>query len=245
MDQIKLFFFPYGGGSAMVYLKWREYLDHSIKLVPVELAGRGKRFNESCYGNLDQAVADAYHEVRRQLDTAKFAFFGHSMGSQIGYELAHQLQEKDGISPMHLFFSGRAAPHVQKEKKLLHTFPEAEFCDEIFKLGGTPRELFNCRNLLDIYLPVLRADYRIIETYQYSERTKQLDCAITVFNGTEDDTTEQEMTEWQQHTVGKFTLQNFSGGHFFIHDHTKEICQIINSTLLTAELKDGNTRVFD
>jgi medium-chain acyl-[acyl-carrier-protein] hydrolase len=237
MSKIKLFCLPYGGGSATVYLKWQKYLDRSIEIVPVELSGRGKRFNEGFYSSFTQAVDDAYHSVRGQLDTGKFAFFGHSLGSWLAYELGHQIKKKDGLDPVHIFFSGKEAPHIQKAEKLLHTLPEAEFCAVIYQLGGTPRELFEQREFLDVYIPILRADYRIVETYRYTERNSRLNCNITVFNGTEDDITAQELMEWQRHTYGRFELRNFRGGHFFIHDHVGKLAQIINATLAEPGIK--------
>ena len=91
MKKIKLFCFPYAGGSAAAYNKWRQYLDKHIELRPVELAGRGRRIYDPLYQSIEEAVDDVYQLISPELAKGPYAFFGHSMGGIIAYELAYKI----------------------------------------------------------------------------------------------------------------------------------------------------------
>ena len=232
MRQLRLFCLPYAGSSSTVYLKWKKYLHASIELVPIELAGRGKRFQENFYENLEEVVDDVYYLIKNRLDELPYAIFGHSMGSWITYGLGKKIMKTDRQKPVHLFFSGKEAPHVKKNKRIIHKLPDAELKDELLKLGGTPEEFFKCRELLDLFMPVLRADYKVIETYKYKKESGKLDCPISVLNGEEDDLTSEDITGWCNHTKSNCTIYNFEGGHFFIHEKTEKVVDVINGILV-------------
>ncbi len=207
-------------------------------MYPVELAGRGRRFNESPYANAEQAVDDIYREISGRLH-APFALFGHSMGSLLTYELCCKIKQQKGVEPVHIFASGRRAPQCPHDKKVMHLLPEAEFMKEVHQLGGTPRELFENRELADIFLPLLRSDYKLVETYVYQEKNIKFDCGLTVLNGKEDDMVSEQLTAWSEHTNGTFHIVEYDGGHFFIHDHTEAIVKLINDTLSRVALSSN------
>lgn len=211
----------------MVYSKWRPYLDPSIDLHPVELAGRGKRFQEVKYNSLDEAVEDIYGKIKPFL-SRPFAFYGHSMGSLLVHEVSCKIRQESGLSPVHLFVSGRKAPHIPAELKKIHLLPDDEFKEEIQKLGGTPDELLENVELFDFFKPVLKADYKMIEEYEYPFRDYRLDCDITVLNGRDDTITEEELTAWEQLTSRSCQVKNFDGGHFFINSQFESIVNLIN-----------------
>jgi len=233
MEKIKLFCLPYAGGSATIYHQWKKYLHHRIQLCPVELAGRGKRFSENCYDSLADAVCDIYQSIKPELNTASYSFFGHSMGSILVYELVRKINALPHPRPVHLFLSGRYPPHIIKREKNYHQLPDDEFKSEIIKMGGTPPEVFEHHELLAIFLPLLRADYKIIETYQYTPEDLDFNCGITLFNGKADqEVSGDEMLEWRRYSQAECRLYEFEGGHFFIHEHMEDIVEIINNTLI-------------
>lgn len=235
MDKIKLFCLPYAGGSAMMYTKWKKLLHPSIELCPVELAGRGKRFKDKFYDSFNAAVDDAYHLIEHEIHKAPYAFFGHSMGASISFELCHKIKESGGPPPVHLFLSGRKPPHLKPDDSNIHELPEEEFKEEIAKLGGTAPEVLAHKELLEIFLPVLRADYRILETHQYVEKAGKLDYDTTILYGTEDDATENEIRGWQIYMNKPCNFRRFEGDHFFINVLTKDIVDVINRTLVRHE----------
>ncbi|NJD03457.1 MAG: thioesterase [Ruminiclostridium sp.] len=233
---MKLFCFPYAGGSSISYKKWKKYLHLSIDLCPVELAGRGNRTKEPCYNNLDETLDDVFNLVKMQIRNSRYALFGHSMGSLIAYELSHKIIKSGYGKPMHLFISGRQAPQTRKESKSMCTLPDEEFKKEIIKLGGTSSNFFEHKELTDIFLPLLKADYKIVESYVYAEKNKKLDCGITVFNGEEDDMALEDIYGWREHTKNELNIYNFKGGHFFINDNAEQIVNIINQTFTKEKI---------
>jgi len=232
MKKIKLFCFPYAGGSSVIYEKWRRKLDPSIEFIPMEYAGRGKRFKAPFCENIGEMVEDAFHTIKEHFDGTSYSFFGHSMGALVAYELSHKLKQMDYVTPTHIFFSGKTSPHLTDSHKTIHALEDAEFKKELFKLGGTPMEVLVNTDLMNIFLPILRADFKAVEEYNYSEKMNVLDCDFTIFFGKEDNLTMNKIEEWQQHTKKKCTFIEFPGGHFFIAEHAEEIVNVINNTLI-------------
>lgn len=231
-NTINLICFPYAGGSSSIYSKWKHFADENIKVIPVELAGRGKRLKEPFYKNMAETIDDVFREISPLLDKQPYALFGHSMGSSIVFELSHKILQNKKNGPVHLFVSGRCPPIIHKEDKKIHQLPDNEFMTEILETGGTPAEVFENKELREIFLPILRADYKMIEDYNYIDKDIKLNCGISVFNGKEDKmTTYQKIRKWEEYTTGKTEVYEFEGGHFFIHNYGSEIMNIINKTL--------------
>jgi medium-chain acyl-[acyl-carrier-protein] hydrolase len=146
-----------------------------------------------------------------------FAFFGHSMGAWIGFELARRLQSTHGIEPLHLFVSGAGAPHVPSRELPLHALPEAEFIEALGGLNGTPKELLESEELMQLMLPILRADFAVCETYTYKNGSV-LNCPITAFGGLQDRRLyRSDIKAWNAETNSSFSMQMFPGNHFFLH----------------------------
>ncbi|MDN4066693.1 thioesterase domain-containing protein [Paenibacillus vini] len=230
MGQVTLFCLPHAGGSASIFAKWKKEIDCSIKLHPIELAGRGERYNEEVYSSLDEAVEDIYSRVKPMINSP-FAFFGHSMGSLLVHEVSCKIKQSDGVDPLHLFVSGRNAPQFPTSNRHIHLLPEDDFKNEIINLRGTPKEILQNQEIFDFFKPILKADYKIVEEYQYPQRDYKLNCAITVLNGKEDNILSDELIAWSLLTHGKFNIIHFEGGHFFIHDNFIEIVQLINKEI--------------
>jgi surfactin synthase thioesterase subunit len=234
MKKIRLFCLPYAGGSSMVYSKWKDGLDKSILLQPLELAARGKRINEPNYNTAEEAAADVLSMIRFQLGDMPYAFYGHSLGALVAYLAAQKIRDLKYPGPAHIFFSGRGAIHIHRDDKpLYYTLPEDEFREKVMALGGTPPEFFAIPELLEILLPLLRGDFRISGTYRHQGEIKPLDCDITVLTGKEEDLKPQQIEEWKLHTTKQCTFHSFEGGHFFLNnDVVKEkIIHIINDTM--------------
>jgi surfactin synthase thioesterase subunit len=231
--KIKLFCFPYAGGSSAVFNKWRHFLDKKIEMAAVELAGRGRRIYDPLYDSIQEAVEDVYKMINGRLDGTPYAIFGHSMGGIIAYELAQKIRALKQPLPVHVFFSGRGAPHIPgKNDKMFHQMPDDDFKKEIIELGGTPREFFEHPELIDALLPMLRSDFKIAETYEKPRDVTPLDCDITIFIGKEEEVTAEQMHGWKDHSKNRCTIHYFDGEHFFINEKREKIVKIINHTLL-------------
>lgn len=227
-----MFCVPHAGGLAAMYNCFGKFLDHSIELHPVELAGRGSRGAEPLHGDFSEMVNDVYDSIKSHLNTCNYALLGHSMGSWIVYELYHKIRQLNNISPLHIFFSGNRAPFIEKEEKVLHRLSSVKLIEEVMKLGGSSKEFIENTELLRLCVPVLRNDYRIVENYKFTKKNCDIDCNITVFNGVDDDITMEEMYGWKQLTAKECEIINFEGGHNFIKDSCQMVAYAINKILL-------------
>jgi surfactin synthase thioesterase subunit len=230
-NKIRLFCFPYAGGSATIYKKWSPYLASNIELVPVELAGRVTRIIDPLYANLDEAIADIYKFVKSKMDVP-YAIFGHSMGAQLAYELGRNIMENGDRTPEHIFFSGRGVPNMKpvKEKKY-HLLNDEQFKEKLLELGGTPKEFFQNPELLEIFLPLLRNDFKLASIYFPDRQAVEFPCDISVYVGKEEEIEASRILNWKRHTRGICTIALFNGGHFFINDHYQKISKMINNKL--------------
>lgn len=231
MEKIKLFCLPYAGGSASVYYKFKRYMTDGIELCPVELAGRGSRISQPCYDTLEQAADDVYGIIKNKIEDAQYAIFGHSLGSILAFEVIRRLKANGDKAPVHAFLSGSRPPHRLNKDKPLHGLPDDLFIKEILALGGTDKDVFQNEELRKYFVPLLKADFRIVENYKFDNKFEKLNIGITIFNGKNDKITNNEMQDWQMYTSGAFNLYEFEGNHFFINTHTKEVAKIINLTL--------------
>lgn len=231
--KIVLFCLPYAGGSATVYNKFNQYLDKNIEMVPIEYAGRGKRIKEEFYTDVSSAAEDVYNEAIKHMNDCEFAFWGHSMGSVIAYEVCSRIRKNCGREPLCIFVSGRYPPHIKKQEKKLHILSDENFKEEILKIGGTPKEVFDNKELAQLFVPILRADYRIIEDYTMCGNPVKFKSQIIVLSGKKDKIVNRsELFEWQKYSESNISMYEFDGGHFFINNFTKEISNIINNALI-------------
>ncbi|MDR1550948.1 MAG: thioesterase [Hungatella sp.] len=231
---MNLFCFAYAGGSASIFKKWDKFISGSVQIVPVEIPGRGTRFLEPLCGDMEQLVSMIYQQFIQQMNEKEYSLYGHSMGSWIVHYLLFKIAENGDRMPENVYVSGKEAPHIRKKGVLFHELEDGEFMRKIYRLGGTPLELLENEEFLTIYIPILKNDYKLIETCHYQKPQKRYHMDITVFNGIEDELTTEDIYGWKEYTDGAFQVCNFDGGHFFIHDHAREMLQIIEKQ---AELK--------
>lgn len=230
-NEIKLFCLPYAGGSAAVYNKWKLNLDSRIDLVPLELSGRGRRIKEPFYNSMMDCAEDMFAIIRNKIFDTEYALYGHSMGTLIIYELMNRLRENGLRKPLHIFLSGRYPPHIEDKQKISQ-LPDSGFIDEILKLGGTPKELCENKELIDIFIPIIKSDYRIVEEYQYKKCDGKWDTGISAMTGLDDESVSlQDVYQWVDYTERECNIYTFPGDHFFIHNYSSEIIAIINKTL--------------
>jgi medium-chain acyl-[acyl-carrier-protein] hydrolase len=237
MNSKKLFCIPYSGGSAAIYAKWNSFLKNTIEVVPVELAGRGRRIGERFYDTFNDAVEDIYGFIGNDgcLDSGNYALYGHSMGSLLVYEVMKKIKKEGKSLPDIVFLSGRRPPHIDDTENDIHELPDEKFIDEIRNVGGTPEEFFKSRELLDLFIPIIRADYRITEKHGTERNPVIFESNIVYFHGSEDALVNTEQAdEWRRYTNKRFEIHEFRGGHFFIHDKVQDICRIISDKVTSG-----------
>ncbi|MGF7049431.1 surfactin synthase thioesterase subunit [Paenibacillus sp. DS2015] len=220
---------PHAGGSAYAFNSWNNYLNESIECIPIEYPGRGKRHNDPPYMDIQEAVGDIYRQIKETLRGRKYMIFGHSMGGLFTYEVVRKINELHVRQPIHVFISGKGAPLHTKEPELYeHILSDESFVNRIIKLGGTPQEITDNKELLYYFLPMIRNDYRIVETYQYKE-SEPVKNNVTILYGADDNLLSGNIEDWNLFFSGKVHYLKFEGGHFFNQAHEKEIVGVINS----------------
>jgi medium-chain acyl-[acyl-carrier-protein] hydrolase len=223
---IRLFCFPYAGGSALIYRHWAAQLPPTVEACMVQLPGRGSRLHETPFKQMKPLV----EAIARGLNAyfgKPFALYGHSMGAIISFELARLLRRERGLEPVRLFVSGRGAPQVAEPDPLTYALPEPEFLAELQRLEGTPQEVLEHPELMQAMLPLIRADFEAIQTYVYQAKPL-LSCPISAFGGLQDPSFSREKLEaWRELTTASFSLRMFPGNHFFINSDQRLVVSAI------------------
>jgi medium-chain acyl-[acyl-carrier-protein] hydrolase len=229
--KLRLFCFPYAGGSAAIYNKWFESLPPQVEVSPVQLPGRGSRIHEKPFTRMETLVAETVSALRPLFDKP-FAFFGHSMGAAISFEVTRLLRREGSRLPVHLFISGNCAPQLRTEQTHTYNLPEAEFIEELRRLKGTPAEVLEHPELMKVVMPLLRADFELIETYVAADEPP-LDVPMTVYGGMSDvDIPREALEAWGAQTTGPFTCRMLPGDHFYLTSNQR----LLLLSLLAKEL---------
>ncbi|HET8705618.1 MAG TPA: thioesterase domain-containing protein, partial [Pseudomonadales bacterium] len=224
------FCFAYAGGSAAVFRDWYKSLPSNVEVCSIQLPGRGVRFREKAISCNKELIESLLTAIEPYLDVP-FAFFGHSMGAQVAFELTRALRRNNRPQPHHLFVSGRKAPHLPMLRRPIHALPEVEFLAEIRRLNGTPAEAWEHPELISLMSPILRADVKLVETWNF-ESEAPLEIQMTVLGGFADEGVPRAQLEaWQQHCMRSIDVQMFSGDHFFINSSQADVLNLISNKL--------------
>ncbi|NUO78888.1 thioesterase [candidate division KSB1 bacterium] len=229
--RVRLFCFPHAGGGAFEYRAWSPLMPHDVELCAVQLPGRETRLQEPPFTRLLDLTKTLAEVLAPRLDKP-FAFFGHSLGALVGFELARELRRKDYPAPIHFFASGARAPQLPDPDPPVHHLRDREMMDEINRrYRAIPREILESAEMLELLLPALRADFTINDTYAYTHEPP-FDFPITCCGGIADDNTSLEhLQAWRLHTRNAFALKMFSGGHFFIRTARAPLLQTLAEQL--------------
>lgn len=219
---INLFCFPFAGGGAISYRGLGNRFG-GINVSTLELPGRGTRFSEPLLYELDHIVDDLFGRIKHRLDNG-YAFFGHSMGATVAYALTRRIIEEGLPQPKTLFLSGSRGPSLRRNERR-HLLPQKEFFDMLKALGGCPEEILRERELMELYEPVLRADFAVIDTNRHRE-SPPLDIPMVIFNGADDSVSADEAREWRRESTRAIRYFEFPGDHFFIFRHWESIRRI-------------------
>jgi medium-chain acyl-[acyl-carrier-protein] hydrolase len=215
--RIRLFCFPYAGGGATIFSTWPRGLPPEVEVVAVQPPGREGRLAEKPYSDLMELTAAMHQALRPHLQEKPFAFFGHSNGGLMAFELARTLRRTAGPMPRHIFIGGRPAPQLKLDEEEIHALPHDEFIAALRRYAGTPEEILQNAEIMELIMPLLRADFALGETYRYAHEPP-LDVPISAYAGRQDDeVTVDEVEAWREQTAAAFRLQVFPGDHFFVN----------------------------
>ena len=232
--EVRLFCFPYAGGGASLFRPWAGGLPAGIDICPVELPGRGWRMLEPAFDRIDCLVEAAYVGLR-EFFNGRFAFFGHSLGALVCFELTRLLQERHDPLPEHLFVSACRAPQLPNDDLPLTGGTDQQFIEALQGLKGTPPEVLANAELMELLLPTLRADFAACEQYVYHPR-EHIAVPITAFGGLEDTmVTGDHLEPWRELTTAAFALTMVPGDHFFLLRSSPSLLESIQRTLRAGQ----------
>lgn len=229
---MKLFCIPYAGSSSVFYYKWKYTLHKSIELIPLELAGRGRRMNESMYKSFNEMVDDLYSLMLPHIkDGNPFAVFGHSMGGGAVYEIAEKLEF---FNVKHLFISGFRAPHLIRDETKYET--NDEMIQTLMNLGGTSMELLQNKDFIQIFFPIIRRDMENLSLHSFKK--KRISTPTTIMFGMREKYSIEEIFAWNEYFHANPSIELFDEGHFFIRKFEKNVINTINKVLLETTEKN-------
>ena len=228
--RLRLFCFHYAGGGASAFRSWQSKMPPEIELCLVQLPGRETRIMDPLFTRLPPLIDALTASIRPYLNKP-YAFFGHSMGTLVSFELIRQLRAQQLQLPLHFFASSHRAPQLADPDPPIHNLADKEFIAEINKLNGTPQRVLENDELMQMMLPIIRADFAVCETYVYRQEPP-LTCPISAFGGLADPNISQNQLEaWHLQTSKTFKLTMFEGDHFYLLHQQDSLLRLILADL--------------
>jgi medium-chain acyl-[acyl-carrier-protein] hydrolase len=230
---IRLFCFPYAGGAASFYRDWPRFFEPGYEIGGIQLPGREQRMGETPYESLQELTAALLAAIVDELKPP-FAFFGHSLGALIAFELTRALRRAGASLPAALFVSSRGAP-VTRTSPPAPRRTDPELLDALQKrYGGIPERVLQDSDLMRLLLPRLRADLSLLDTYSFQPEPP-LSLPIAAFGGTEDHAVPPALLQaWEGQTSASFRLEMLPGSHFYLKDSPQPLARAISGTLAEA-----------
>ncbi|WP_042382127.1 thioesterase II family protein [Streptacidiphilus melanogenes] len=217
--RLRLLCFPPAGSGPNFYRPWATQLPADIEVSAVSLPGRESRFREPLLANYDVAVSSLYAALRPWFgaDRRPYALLGHSMGAMLAYGVALTAARLGDPAPERLLLSGAGGPGTEPPKAGRSEWSDAELVADLREMGGTPEEVLAEPELLFHILPVLRADYRLCDSFRTTPPGGPLlNCPLTLMSGADDHATAPAVARWAEVTAGPTTQYTFPGGHFYL-----------------------------
>lgn len=238
----RLFCFPYAGVGASAYRSWVEEASPDLELNFVQYPGRENRIRERPFTRIT-VLAAAIADAISPLVDRSYAFYGHSVGGKIAFEVVRELRRRETNLPSHLFVGACQAPQIAWSYPELHLLDEEAFIAEMqCRYGGVPTQILDDPELRALLIPTLRADVELLETYSYRPEPV-LACDIAVFRGSKDSTVETDSLEaWAEQTNRSFRICGVDGGHFFLQTARREILRTMEGQLAVEPVAVSEVR---
>lgn len=219
--EVRLICFPFAGGGTLTYRGWPGMLDSRVEVVAVQLPGRDRRRAEEPIPSIMSVVVQVADAIEAHLDRP-YLLCGHSMGAVLAFEMSRELRRRGLRQPDGVIVSARRAPHLPDPGPVMHTLSDRDFKARLKGMNGTPPEVLESDELMDLVLPMLRADFQACETHEYTDEPP-MEYPLLAMGGDADPDVEPESVEaWHRYTTGEFEAVIMRGDHFVIQNHAEE-----------------------
>jgi len=225
MKKIKLLMFHFAGGNIYSFQPFHDLLKHKFDVVFLELPGRGQRIGEELVDDIDSAVKDLYTKVKPHVLDNAYILYGHSMGGLLSYLIAKMLEKDKLPLPKRIILSSSKAPSV-KTKIYRHNLPVKEFKNHLRSYNGTPPEILENEEFFNFYEPILRADFKIIETYTPGD-FYSLNIPIVAIRADKETFSEEDFLQWKLFSKKLVKIHHVEGDHFFIFKDKKKFAELL------------------
>ena len=226
----RLICFPHAGADPEQFRDWSQGLADHIELVTLRLPGHGSRLKETPYDCWAPLLEDTFLALQPYL-SEPHAFYGHSFGGRLAYEMARLAQTYYSGLTRHLFISGCRSPDSQQPLPYLHTLPQDDFVQALVKLDAVPQSLLQDKRLMRLLEPVIRSDLKLSELWSHCP-DDGLDIPLTALYGSDDPLdTAASMMNWREFTRRAFELIEVRGNHNFLRSQRNRLLHIINTHL--------------
>ena len=229
-NRILLFCFPFAGGTARFYDNIERVCGNRVQFIKLEYSGHGTRMKEPLCNSIDEITTDLFPEIVKKVSDnpgAEYSLMGYSMGSIVLFDTLKRILYCNEIKkPRSVFL----AAHQPKPIQSLRNVP-AEHLDEWVKdrtieFGGVHQKILNNDIFWRVYLPIFKADYKMIADYNFDKYDIKIDIPATIFYS-EEDTPYREMKEWSKYFVDDCDFVKYNGSHFFIENHYMDMANIM------------------
>jgi medium-chain acyl-[acyl-carrier-protein] hydrolase len=225
--KLRLVCFPYAGGGPGAYRSWPDLTLPTVEVWAAQPPGREARLGEPPQRRIGPVIEGLAAAFAPLLDRP-FAFFGHSMGALLAFELTRRLRAEHARQPLCLFVSGAGAPHLPLRREAIHDKDDAGFAEGLRRMNGVPAGVMDNPELWGLFAPTLRADMTLCETYALTPG-EPLDCPLSALGGLEDpDVLREDLDAWRQHTRGPFQVRMLPGDHFFIDTKRPQVVEAVS-----------------
>lgn len=230
---MQVFFLPFAGANVNSYQPIIQGLQDDFECHAIELPGRGSRFSEPLLEDIDSMVSFCTEEIIKKRNTASWGLFGHSLGAVLAI-LVCSSDTLRGRLPEWIVLSGRAAPGISVSDTVRHQLSRDALLKDLIQMGGLQLELLKHPELIDLLVPVMRADFRAIETFDFTT-VQKLNVPLIVLGGATDCISEDQLNEWRNFTNSNCTVTMMPGGHFFIFENTSLVVNLMQNISIIAK----------
>lgn len=222
---MNFYFLPFAGGSEISYNPLVNILSskgHSC--YQCSLPGRGRRFKERFLETVPEMAEDIFLQIKDKLIQRDYVLFGHSMGALLTTHVLALMKRHNAPMPQYVFLSGRGGEIKRPSPPYKSEMSSTKFRSELKKMGGIPEEVFNEESIMSFFEPIIKADFKAIESYLPIDVTLP-NLKVMVYYGRDDDFNLEQVECWQRISTQSISCKVFDGGHFFVLDKREEIIE--------------------